>query len=62
MLPSSLFRTISQGKALQKSEMCLFNIASGCGMQNTIAKSFFLILAKVSGSSGNLKQLSTVNQ
>lgn len=61
MLPSSIFRRISLGKALQKSEIYLFNTASGCGMQNTIAKSiFFLILAKVSGLSS--KQLSTVNQ
>ena len=40
MLPSSLFRTLPLGKALQKSEIYLINIASGCGMQNVMQKAF----------------------
>ena len=39
-LPLSLFRTLSLGKALQKSEIYLINIASGCGMQNVMQKAF----------------------
>lgn len=40
MLPLSLFRTLSLGKVLQKSEIYLINIASGCGMQNVMQKAF----------------------